>query len=129
MQYLTARNHPGASDQLPSIETELATMEPARAQNAAFDGQPTGVATRGAGLFVHNCQACHGEGAIGGAGPKLAENTILKNEGAFWETVLYGRGPMPAWGECSHIRRSRIFMPGLWPVEQTHDESERKGCP
>ncbi len=98
VQYLTARNHPGAPDQLPSIEAELATMEPARAQSAASDGPLTGVAARGAGLFAHNCQACHGEGAVGGAGPKLVRNSILKNEGAFWETVLHGRGPMPAWG-------------------------------
>ncbi len=98
VQYLTARNHPGAPDQLPSIEAELTTMEPARTQSAASDGPLTGVAARGAGLFAHNCQACHGEGAVGGAGPKLARNSILKNDGAFWETVLHGRGPMPAWG-------------------------------
>ena len=73
-------------------------LGPAGGQSAATDGPLTGVAARGAGLFAHNCQACHGEGAVGGAGPKLASNTILKNEGAFWETVLHGRGPMPAWG-------------------------------
>ncbi len=98
VRYLAGRNHSGAPDQLPSFEHELATMEPTRAQIATTDGPLTGVAARGAGLFAHNCQACHGEGAIGGAGPKLARNTILKNEGAFWETVLHGRGPMPAWG-------------------------------
>jgi cytochrome c oxidase cbb3-type subunit 3 len=98
VQYLTARNHPGAPDQLPSIETESAMMAPSRAQSAASDGPVTGVASRGARLFVHNCQACHGEGAIGGAGPKLADNGILKNEEAFSETVVHGRGLMPAWG-------------------------------
>ncbi|HQY58511.1 MAG: c-type cytochrome [Nitrospira sp.] len=98
VRYLAGRNHPGAPDQLPSFEHELATMEPSRAQSATTDGPLTGVAARGARLFAHNCQACHGEGAVGGAGPKLARNTILKNEGAFWETVLHGRGPMPAWG-------------------------------
>jgi len=98
LQFLTARYHPGASDHLPSIENELAMMEPARGQGDATEGLLTGVAVRGAGLFAHNCQACHGEGALGGAAPKLARNTILKNEGAFGETVLHGRGPMPAWG-------------------------------
>ena len=33
-------------------------------------------------------------------GPKLTRNAILKNEGAFWDTVLHGRGPMPAWGDA-----------------------------
>lgn len=112
VQYLTARNHPGAPDQLPSIEAELATMEPARAQSAASDGPLTGIAARGAALFAHNCQACHGEGAVGGAGPKLARNAVLKNEGAFWETVLHGRGPMPAWGAV--LNRQEIADIHAW---------------
>ncbi|MBI4000356.1 MAG: c-type cytochrome [Nitrospira defluvii] len=98
LQYLTARYHPGAPDHLPSIENELAMTELPRGQTTATDGPLSGVAASGAGLYRHNCQACHGEGAVGGAGPKLARNTILKNDGAFWETVLHGRGPMPAWG-------------------------------
>ncbi len=98
LQYLTARYHPGAPDHLPSIENELAMTEPLRGQTTATDGPLTGLAARGAGLYAHNCQACHGEGAVGGVGPKLARNTILKNDGVFWETVLHGRGPMPAWG-------------------------------
>ncbi len=96
VQYLTARNHSGAPDQLPSLETELAMMPPLRAQSAAPDGPS--VAARGARLFAHHCQACHGEGAVGGVGPKLGGTTILKNEGAFSETVRHGRGLMPAWG-------------------------------
>ncbi|HJR76917.1 MAG TPA: cytochrome c [Nitrospiraceae bacterium] len=56
-----------------------------------------GIAANGSGKYSQNCQACHGKGAAGGIGPKLARNGILKNEGAFWETVLYGRGSMPAW--------------------------------
>lgn len=96
-QFLTARYSPGAPDHLPSIENELAMMGPVRGQSEATDGPLTGAADRGAGLFAHNCQACHGEGGVGGAGPKLARSTILKNEGAFWDTVLNGRGPMPPW--------------------------------
>lgn len=97
LQYLTARNHPGAPDQMPTIEQELAMSSPPMEQMAATDGPITGVASRGAGLYAHNCQACHGESAAGGVGPKLARNMILKNDGAFLETVLHGRGPMPAW--------------------------------
>ncbi len=98
LQFLTARYHPGAPDHLPSIENELAMMGPVRRPGEATDGPFTGVADRGAGLFAHNCQACHGEGGVGGAGPELARSTILKNEGAFRDTVLHGRGPMPPWG-------------------------------
>lgn len=98
LKFVTARYHSGAPDQLPSIEEELAMIAPAVGPRPGLEGPVTGEASRGAGLYAHNCQACHGEGAVGGAGPKLARNTILKNEGAFWETVLHGRGPMPAWG-------------------------------
>ena len=35
---------------------------------------------------------------MGGMGPKLVKNPILTQEEVFWEAVLYGRGPMPAWG-------------------------------
>ena len=35
---------------------------------------------------------------MGGMGPKLVKNPILKQEDLFWETVLHGRGAMPAWG-------------------------------
>jgi cytochrome c oxidase cbb3-type subunit 3 len=97
VQYLAARYHLGAPDHLPSIENELAMTEPPRGQNVTVDGPLTGVAARGAGLYAYNCRACHGDDAAGAVGPKLASHTILKNEGAFWEAVLHGRGPMPAW--------------------------------
>ncbi len=63
----------------------------------AAAGYPAGEAGRGELAYTHNCQACHGAGASGGVGPKLAGNPILGDEGRFWETVLHGRGAMPAW--------------------------------
>ncbi len=109
LQFVTARYHSGAPDHLPSIEEELALTAPAWGPSTASDGPLVGVSERGAEIFARNCQACHGEGAMGGAGPKLARNKILKNEGVFWETVLHGRGPMPAWGAVlSHQEISDI---------------------
>ena len=97
VRFLSARYHPGAPDQLPPLDSELRKAEPLT-QEPAAEGPLVGVAVRGAGVFEHNCQACHGTGATGGFGPKLAKNPILKHEDLFWETVLHGRGPMPAWG-------------------------------
>lgn len=97
VRFLSARYHPGAPDQLPPLDSELRKAEPLT-QEPAAEGPLVGVAVRGAGIFEHNCQACHGTGATGGFGPKLAKNPILKHEDLFWETVLHGRGPMPAWG-------------------------------
>lgn len=97
VRYLSARYNPAAPDQLPPLDSELRKAEPLT-QEPADTGPLVGVATRGAGIFEHNCQACHGTGAIGGMGPKLAKNPILKHDDLFWETVLHGRGPMPAWG-------------------------------
>ncbi len=96
VRYLSARYHPGVTEQLVAADSEWSHAEPLKSEPEA-DGPVIGVADRGAGLFEHNCQACHGSGAMGGMGPKLVQNPILKNEGAFWETVLHGRGPMPAW--------------------------------
>lgn len=97
VRYLSARYHPGAPDRLPPLEHEAGPAEPLR-QEPASTGPVVGVAGRGSGIFEHNCQACHGQGAIGGVGPKLSKNPILKQEEHFWDTVLHGRGPMPAWG-------------------------------
>jgi len=97
IRYLAARYHPGAPDQLPPLDSEVRKSEPLTRETMT-EGPSNGVAARGAGIYAHNCQACHGEKAVGGVGPKLARKAILKNEGAFWETVLHGRGPMPAWG-------------------------------
>ncbi|MGA6829311.1 c-type cytochrome [Nitrospira sp. NS4] len=97
VRYLSARYHPAAPDHLPPLDSEVRTSEPLT-QEPASTGPLVGVAGRGAGIFEHNCQACHGAGATGGMGPKLAKNPILKHEDLFWETVLHGRGPMPAWG-------------------------------
>ena len=97
VRYLSARYHPGAPDRLPPLEHEAGPAEPLR-QEPALTGPLVGVAGRGSGIFEHNCQACHGQGGIGGIGPKLSKNPILKQEEHFWDTVLHGRGPMPAWG-------------------------------
>ena len=97
VRYLSARYHPGAPDQLPPLDSELRKVEPLT-QEPVAEGPLTGVAARGAGIFEHNCQACHGAMAIGGMGPKLVKNPILKHEDLFRDMVLHGRGPMPAWG-------------------------------
>ena len=96
-RYLSARYHPDAPDPLPQLEHEAGRAEPL-AQEPASTEPLVGVAKRGAGIFEHNCQACHGQGGIGGVGPKLSKNPILSHEDVFWDTVLHGRGPMPAWG-------------------------------
>jgi cytochrome c oxidase cbb3-type subunit III len=97
MRYLSARYHPGAPEQLPPPDSELRKAEPLTQESVA-EGPITGVATRGAGIFERNCQACHGAGAVGGMGPKLVKNPILKHEESFWKTIVHGRGSMPAWG-------------------------------
>lgn len=97
VEYLAGRYHAMAPDHLPAEQHEAI---PFRFEE---DGQmmaehPSGNAKRGAGLFAVNCQACHGAKAVGGAGPKLAGNPILGEDERFWDTVVRGRGAMPAWG-------------------------------
>jgi cytochrome c oxidase cbb3-type subunit 3 len=97
VRYLSARYHPSAPDRVPPIESELQHTERLKPEPAPT-GTLVGDAARGGGIFEHNCQACHGVRGSGGMGPKLAKNPILKHEDRFWEMVVHGRGPMPAWG-------------------------------
>ncbi len=97
IRYLSARYHPGARESVPPLDRDLGKVEPLR-QELPAEGLLTGVASRGEASYANNCQACHGTDATGGHGPKLAKNPILKHEDLFWDTVLHGRGPMPAWG-------------------------------
>lgn len=96
IEYLAVRYRPGAPEQVSPLYNQGRAWEPVKPEPAG-DGPTPGIPARGSGMYAHNCQACHGEKAAGGVGPKLARNGILMNEGAFWETVLYGRGSMPAW--------------------------------
>ena len=95
VEYLAVRYGPGAP-RVPPLQSRSGAGEPVKPEPMR-DASITGMPSRGSGAYAHNCQGCHGERAAGGLGPRLAQNGILTNEGAFWETVLYGRGPMPAW--------------------------------
>lgn len=95
VEFLAARFHPTASGLVPL--SDIGAAEPLQTEHPSAQERPSGVALQGAALFATNCQGCHGAGAGGGFGPKLAGNPILHAETSFWETVLYGRGPMPAW--------------------------------
>ncbi len=56
---------------------------------------PTGDATRDQVLYDASCIVCHGAGATGGIGPRLAGKPILSNDEVFWDRVLKGRHMMP----------------------------------
>jgi len=113
VRYLSARYHPGAPDRLPPLDSEFRKAEPLTHEPAA-EGPLAGVAARGAGIFEYNCQACHGAMAMGGMGPKLIKTPILQREDLFWETILHGRGAMPAWG--SVLSRQDIADIHAWLV-------------
>jgi len=101
--YLSARYHPDVPDQEPAHAPEHAA-EPFRQDMTTEAGRPAGSAEQGEIVYVHNCQACHGSGATGGMGTRLAGNPILGDEHRFWDTVLHGRGAMPAWESALHAQ-------------------------
>lgn len=97
VDYLAGRYHATAPDHLPDQQHEATPFRFGEESQVTAE-HPPGNAGRGAGLFTINCQACHGAKASGGAGPKLAGNPILSEDERFWDTVVHGRGAMPAWG-------------------------------
>ena len=51
-------------------------------------------------LYDASCVVCHGAGATGGIGPRLAGNPILSNDKLFWDRILTGRHMMPPLGDA-----------------------------
>ena len=95
VSYLASRYHPDAPD---VIEKEPRGERTSPASAGAGHVALPGHAPRGAAVYAQNCLPCHGEAAAGGMGPKLAGNAILNNDESFRQTVMQGRGAMPAWG-------------------------------
>jgi mono/diheme cytochrome c family protein len=55
----------------------------------------TGDSNRGEKLYQASCIVCHGPGATGGIGPRLAGNPVLSKEKTFWTVVYEGQHVMP----------------------------------
>jgi mono/diheme cytochrome c family protein len=55
----------------------------------------SGDSNRGERLYQASCIVCHGPGATGGIGPRLAGNPVLSNEKTFWTVVYEGQHVMP----------------------------------
>lgn len=61
---------------------------------------PTGDAARGQVLYDASCIVCHGVGAAGAIGPRLAGNSVVSNDRVFWDRVLRGGHMMPPLGDA-----------------------------
>jgi mono/diheme cytochrome c family protein len=61
---------------------------------------PAGDAARGQVLYDASCIVCHGVGAAGAIGPRLAGNSVVSNDRVFWDRVLRGGHMMPPLGDA-----------------------------
>ena len=60
----------------------------------------TGDASVGGSLFSQRCTGCHGTDGMGsGLSPSLYDRVPLRDDRSLLQTLLQGRGSMPAWGE------------------------------
>jgi manganese oxidase len=95
----TKTSGPSGMDQ--GAEAERAGLAPETEVASVPDIQSseyqTGLAARGYDVYHKNCKACHGNVANGGFGPALQQNPVLQDDDRFWQTVLKGKGNMPAW--------------------------------
>lgn len=79
----------------------VALSSDARKENVKANDADAGTKTligdslRGEELYKASCVVCHGAGATGGVGPRLAANPILLDDQAFWKIVNQGRHVMP----------------------------------
>ena len=74
------------------------TGVPSSGKNHSGDIRPkpsTGDSNRGEKLYQASCIVCHGPGATGGIGPRLAGNPVLSKEKTFWTVVYEGQHVMP----------------------------------
>ena len=79
---------------------------------------PTGVAQQGYEVYTTHCRSCHGPLGKGEYGPKLQQNPVLHDNTRFWNTVLNGRGNMPAWKERlkhQEIADVQVYLQTLKP--------------
>lgn len=71
-----------------------------------------GSGSQGETLYGRLCVGCHGASAVGGLGPRLAQNPLIDQDKAFVEVVSKGRGQMPAW--ASTLTRADILAIQAW---------------
>lgn len=91
-----------ASRPVITSEPELRQSSSSRDSSAPSSTQDRGKtlphvgnATNGKILYDASCVVCHGAGATGGVGPRLAGNPVLSNDKLFWNRVLKGQHIMP----------------------------------
>jgi len=112
LSYLVTHYHPDAP---PERRSAKGTSPSSGLQGPA--SYPTGEPHRGQALFAANCLACHGAGAVGMVGPRLAAKPILREPERFWEIVLEGRGAMPPWREALNPQEIADILAWLKTLE------------
>lgn len=71
----------GTEGGMPGFEGSINDEDMKALLNFLVDGDAGATASPGAGLFLANCAACHGDDAKGGFGPNLTDNVWLGAEG------------------------------------------------
>ena len=75
---------------------QVSEREPLGAdKNRSSAMHPEGDSKRGEDLYNASCVVCHGQQATGNIGPRLAGNSVLSDERAFWKILSEGRHMMP----------------------------------
>ena len=72
-------------------------------------GGGNAAAAPGRGLYVQNCQSCHGADLTGGAGPALAAVTTKMGADAIKGIIAAGKGFMPAFSALTEVEKESIL--------------------
>ncbi|CAN5483323.1 hypothetical protein BH23BAC1_BH23BAC1_37960 [soil metagenome] len=106
------------SQSYASIYKKLETKEQIQARERKL-----ALASEGAGLFVKNCQACHGPEGAGQLGPSIMNLSSRMSYSDFKNVVNTGRGEMPAFPQFEEEEIKDLFKflegstRGLMPLD------------
>lgn len=98
---------------------EVAETEPAEAAPAEPAPVDETLLAEGQSLYVQ-CQACHGPEGQGSVGPAFAGDSNIQDVAYTLQTIVHGRGAMPAFGERfddTEIASVATFIRNSWGNE------------
>ena len=80
-----------------------------RIDSAGLTTKPNNKLAGGQGIYISNCQSCHGAERTGGVGPQLLQIKSRFNFKKFQQLVVSGKGEMPAFAHLDEASVKKVY--------------------